>query len=258
MVFDGVNIDHMSSDLNSIMGDWPYDPACISARWILGADGKRRLQLRLDLGILQMEPEGRPDGLRPHDAESLLDHYEQLEQQAGTDPSSFRLDASACGELQQEAAQYYYRYIALYALRDLDGVMDDTEHNLGILDLVSRRVDDDDLVWQFLQFFPYIRMMNTRARAEKAAEAQHFEEAIAALEEGIGDIRLFWRENGDEEDEEQSREIELLSDLLGDIRSSKPRTEADRLQDELTRAIAAEHYEKAAALRDAIKALGRK
>ena len=68
------------------MGDWPYDPATISARWILGADGKRRLQLRLDLGILQMESTGRPDGLRPHEADSLLDHYENLEQQSGTDP----------------------------------------------------------------------------------------------------------------------------------------------------------------------------
>lgn len=248
----------MSSDLNSIMGDWPYDPAAISARWIVGQDGRRRLQLRLDLGILQMEPEGRPDGLRPHDAVSLLDHYLVLEQKAGAEPGAFQLDAAACGELQQEAAQYYYRYIALYALHDLDGVMDDTEHNLGILDLVARRVEDDDLVWQFLQFFPYIRMMNARARAEKAADAQDFEAAISALEEGIGDIRGFWRENGDEEDEEQSREIELLTDLLGDIRSSKPRTEIDRLQDELTRAIAAENYEKAAMLRDAITALGKK
>lgn len=240
------------------MGDWPYDPASISARWIVGRDGKRRLQLRLDLGILQMEPEGRPDGQRPHGAASLLDHYEGLEQTAGSEPASFRLDAAACGELQQEAAQYYYRYIALYALHDLDGVMADTAHNLGILELVTRRADDDELVWQFLQFFPYIRMMNARARAEKAGAEQDFEGAITALEEGITDIRLFWRENGDEEDEEQSREIELLTDLLGDIRSSKPRTEIDRLQDELTRAIASENYEKAAMLRDAITALGKK
>ena len=248
----------MSSDLNSIMGDWPYDPASISARWVVGMDGLRRLQLRLDLGILQMEPDGRPDGQRPHGAESLLDHFEKMDREAGPEPAAFRLDAAMCGELQQEAAQYYYRYIALYALHDLAGVMADTGHNLGILELVARRADDDDLVWQFLQFFPYIRMMNARAQAEMAAEAENFEEAISALEEGIADIRLFWRENGDEEDEMQSREIELLSDLLGDIRSSKPRTEIDHLQDELTRAIATENYETAAMLRDAITALGRK
>jgi hypothetical protein len=248
----------MSADLNSMMADWPYDPGSISARWIVGMDGRRRLQLRLDLGILQMEADGRPDGQHPHGAESFLAHYLAQEVAAGPDPDSFHLEASACGELQQEAAQYYYRYIALYALRDLHGVLADTAHNLEILALVSRRGDEDEIVWQFLQFFPYIRMMNARARAELAAEAQHFEEAITALEEGIGDIRTFWRDNGDEEDEEQSREIELLTDLLGDIRSTRPRTEIDRLQDELTRAITAENYEKAAMLRDAITALGRK
>lgn len=245
----------MSSDLNSIMGDWPYDPASISARWIVGLDGLRRLQLRLDLGILQMEPDGRPDGQRPHEAESLLEHYEKLDREAGPEPGAFRLDAAMCGELQQEAAQYYYRYIALYALRDLDGVIADTDHNLDILELVERHTDDDELVWQFLQFYPYIRMMGARARAEKAAEAKEHDAAIAALEEGIRDIRTFWQDNGDEEDEEQSREIELLTDLLGDIRSSRPRTEMDLLQDELARAIAAENYERAAMLRDAIKAL---
>ncbi len=247
----------VSFDLQNILGDWPYDPASISARWIVGVDGKRRLQLRLDLGILQMEPEGRPDGQRPQGADSLLEHYRALEQ-ADPEPSAFRLDAAACGELQQECAQYYYRYIARYALHDLAGVIADTGHNMAVLELISRRVDDDELVWQFLQFYPYIRMMNARARAELAADAQRFEEAIQAIEEGINDIRAFWREHGDEEDEEQSREIELLTDLLGDIRGSKPRTEIDRLQEELTRAIAAENYEKAAMLRDAITALGRK
>jgi len=247
----------MSMDLSHQLGDWPYDPNSISARWIVGADGRRRLQLRLDLGVLQMEPKGRPDGTRPHEQDSLLDHYLRLEETAD-EPAAFRLDAAACGELQQEAAQYYYRYISFYALHDLDGVIADTAHNLSILELVTRRVDDDELVWQFLQFFPYIRMMNARALAEQLAEADRFEEAITALEEGIADIRLFWRENGDEEDEGQSREIELLTDLLGDIRGSKPRTEIDRLQDELTRAIATENYEKAAMLRDAITALGKK
>jgi len=245
----------LNPDLHNILGDWPYDPASINARWIVGIDGTRKLQLRLDLGVLQMETHGRPDGTRPKEQESLLAHYVAEEEKLGFDLAGFRLDAGACAELQQEAAQYYYRYIALYALRDLDGVMADTDHNLDILELVERHADDDELVWQFLQFFPYIRMMGARARAEKAAEAKAYDDAIAALEEGIRDIRSFWQDNGDEEDEEQSREIELLTDLLGDIRSSRPRTQMDLLQDELARAIAAENYERAAMLRDAIKSL---
>jgi hypothetical protein len=245
----------MSADLNSILGGWAYDPASINARWIVGLDGKRKVQLRLDLGILQMEPNGRPDGQRPRGCETLLDYYLQREDAEGHELTAFQIEASACGELQQEAAQFYYRYIALYALRDLDGVVSDTDHNLGILDMVSRHVEDDELAWQFLQFYPYIRMMNARALAEKSAEAHEYDEAIAILEEGIDDIRTFWRDQGDEEDEEQSREIELLTDLLGDLRGSRPRSEVDLLQDELARAIAAENYERAATLRDTLRVL---
>ncbi len=241
----------MSADLNQIMGDWPYDPASISARWIAGLDGSRKIQLRLDLGVLQMETSGRPDGHRPHGHESLLDHQLAREKESG--PPA--LEASDCVELQQEAAQFYYRYIARYALRDLDGVVSDTGHNLAIIDLVSRRVEDDELAWQFLQFYPYVRMMNSRALAERAAEAKQFDESIAELESGIEDIRAFWREHGDEEDEEDSREIELLADLLGDLRGSRPRSQADLLQEELARAVAAENYERAAMLRDALNML---
>ncbi|HMP75324.1 MAG TPA: UvrB/UvrC motif-containing protein [Kiritimatiellia bacterium] len=247
----------MTADLNAIMGDWRYDPATINARWIVGLDGKRKVQLRLDLGVLQMEPAGRPDGLQPHGHDTLLGHYLAREEAEGFDMAGFVIDAAGCAALQQEAAQFYYRYISFYALRDLDGVVADTDHNLGILDLASRHVEDDDLAWQFLQFYPYIRMMNARAMAEKHAEAHAYDEAIAELEEGIDDIRTFWREQGDEEDEEESREIEMLTGLLGDLRGSRPRTEADKLQDELSVAIAAENYERAALLRDALKMLRR-
>jgi hypothetical protein len=245
----------MHVDLDGILGDWPYDPTSINARWIIGKDGARKIQMRLDLGVLQMETTGRPDGRRPYGHETLLAYYLAREEIEGADTTGFVLDAAACGELQQEAAQYYYRYISLYALRDLQGVVADTDHALAILELVSRHVEDNELAWQFFQFYPYIRMMNARALAEMAAEGHAYDDAISALEEGIEDIRAFWREQGDEDDEVDSREIELLSDLLRDLRDSKPRSEVDRLQDELSRAIAAENYERAARIRDAIKLL---
>ncbi|MCS6770602.1 MAG: UvrB/UvrC motif-containing protein [Kiritimatiellae bacterium] len=245
----------MNFDLDAVLNDWPYDPNSVNARWIVARDGSRKLQLRLDLGILQMEPTGRPDGQRPYGFETLLDYYASREQVEGTDVQGFSLDPSACAELQQEAAQFYYRYISLYALRDLDGVVADTEHALGILELVARHVEDGELVWQFIQFYPYIRMMHARALAERAAEKRDYDAAIRDLEEGIEDIREFWRENGSEDDIAESREIELLTDLLSDMRGSRPRSEIDRLQDELMRAIAAENYEKAARLRDALKLL---
>lgn len=66
----------MSPDLTAILQDWPYEPGQINARLIRGDDGEPKIQLRLDLGILQMEAEARPDGQRPHGFDSLLEYYE--------------------------------------------------------------------------------------------------------------------------------------------------------------------------------------
>ena len=62
-------------DLQQALRDWPYEPEKISVRMILGGDGTVRIQMRVELGILQMEAQGRPDGYRPHGCESLLAYH---------------------------------------------------------------------------------------------------------------------------------------------------------------------------------------
>ena len=52
----------MSLDLNTLLNEWPHEPGAIKVRKILGLDGREKLQLRIDLGMLQMEMTGRPDG----------------------------------------------------------------------------------------------------------------------------------------------------------------------------------------------------
>ena len=65
----------MSLDLNTILKDWPYESGTVKVRKITGLDGREKLQLRVDLGVLQMEITGRPDGRRPHNCESLLEYH---------------------------------------------------------------------------------------------------------------------------------------------------------------------------------------
>ncbi len=67
----------MSLDLARILEDWPYEPGQINVRIISGDDGEPRIQVRLDLGVLQMNIEGRPDGVEPHGYPSYLEYYEQ-------------------------------------------------------------------------------------------------------------------------------------------------------------------------------------
>ena len=244
----------MNFDISGVLNGWEYDPGSISARWIKGKDGKLKIQLRLDLGLFQMESEGRPDGTHPRGYPSLLDYYRSLEKTSPGAAQTMKLDGEACAELQQEAMQFYYRYLSLYALRFFDGVIRDTDHNLALIELVSRHAENDDLSWQFLQFYPYVRMMNARARAEKAMTGKKYEEAVADLHRALDDIQAFWKEYGGTEAGDR-QEIDLLTDLLTQVQKKKPRTQTDRLREQLAQAIAIEDYEKAAMLRDKLSTL---
>lgn len=251
----------MNKDITSILDGWEYDPSKVSARWITGADSSTKIQLRLDLGLFQMEPDGRPDGQRPRGYPTLLDYYLTLERTSRGRPFR-KLDEEACAELQQEAVQYYYRYLALYALRNYEGVIRDTKHNMMIAELVERHAEDEDLAWEFLQFYPYMRMMNGRAQADQFAadERGEFEMAILALEQALSDIRAFWQKHDDADYEADitTDEEEVLEDLLEELRQRKPKSQSERLKEDLQRAIASENYEKAATLRDALRRMEKK
>src|SRR3954463_13643664 len=90
-------------DITPVLSDWEYEAGTINVRKVAGLDGRPKLQMRLDLGLLQMELTGRPDGTRPHDCESLLDYYEtqlrEHEKQNGTD-LGFHLTSEQCQSLR--------------------------------------------------------------------------------------------------------------------------------------------------------------
>ncbi len=242
----------MSDDLHSILRGWDYQPGRVIARWIEGDDDRPRIQLRLDLGILQMEPTGRPDGARPHGHLSLLDYHAEQERDGREAPT---LDAHALSALQQEALQYYYRYMAYSALRNREAVIRDTRHNLDIFELVGRRAADPSLAWNVLQFYPFVRMMNARAQAEVHMDGKRFADAVAAIEEGLEDLRAFSAEHGIETGPEQLEDLEQFHERLLHLRDRQAQPPRDHLRSELARAIADEDYERAAELRDQLKKL---
>src|SRR5690349_24903909 len=65
-----------SKDITPVLRGWDYEPGTINVRKVSGIDGSPKLQMRQDLGLLQMELTGRPDGRRPHGYESLLEYFE--------------------------------------------------------------------------------------------------------------------------------------------------------------------------------------
>jgi hypothetical protein len=57
-----------------LLDQWDYKPGQV-VRKFTGKDGTEKIQLRLDLGLLQMNATGRSDGKRPFGCTSWLEHF---------------------------------------------------------------------------------------------------------------------------------------------------------------------------------------
>jgi hypothetical protein len=244
----------MSLDLNDLLRDWPYEPGQLKVRKILGADGKEKLQLRIDLGVIQMETIGRPDGESPHGFDSLLDYYQERRRVAQKKGEPFTLNAEDIGELQQEGIQYYHRYISFFHLGDFQAVIRDTQRNLEMFAFVEEHAEREELSETVIQFTPYVLMMNIRALASIDVEREDFIVAVQQIEQGMEKIRAFYNEQGMTEAQENSPELGFLAEWLEEVRARQPLTKLEKLQREMDQAIANEAYERAAELRDAIRA----
>ena len=157
----------MSLDISHILDDWPFKPGEVTARRIVGADGQEKIQVRLDLGLLQMEASGRPDGQMPHGHESLLAYYEYLLQkhvdEAGSD-DGFSLDEPDCEALRAEGVMYYHRYLAEFVLGNYERVDRDTMRNTRLMDFCRKYARNDSDRYILEQYRAYVIMMRTRAR----------------------------------------------------------------------------------------------
>lgn len=247
-----------SKDITPVLKGWDYEPGTINVRKITGTDGRPKLQMRLDLGLLQMEMSGRPDGTTPHGCESLLDYYEaRLDEHRrvnGTD-LGFHLTPEQCQSLREEAVMYYHRYISLFVLEEYSGVVRDTARNLRLLDLCSQFAEEEHDRLVLEQYRPYLIMMNVRARASIAYKNKQYAKALEAIQEGLDQIRAFFRRFGQEQLFARSNEVRVLRRFARDIRRKLPVDPVVRLRSQLDKAIKAERYEDAARIRDELAAL---
>jgi len=256
----------MSNDLSKVLGEWQFQPDEVLVRIVPGDDGRGKVQLRVDLGILQMEMNGRPDGHRPEGFESWLDYYESLQQahdETHPDSASFQLSEEDCLRLWREAVQYYHRYLSFWHLELFELCARDTARNLRLFAFVRAHASDDRHKLQFDQWRPYALMMHARAVATPLVQQRLYDEGLRAIESGIEAIREFL------DDYEQSHRaeecVELVSlerwreELLGKEQraaAARPKSAVQILRQKLEAAIAAEEFEEAAQIRDQIRKLG--
>lgn len=242
----------MEYDIGHLLSGWNFDPDEFLARRIKAVDGSEKIQIRIDMGILQLETAGRPDGMQPFGYPSLLDYYlAQIETEQKED---LTIGEEECEDLFQEAWQFYHRYLSLFYLEDYAGVVEDTEHTLQIFDLVDEFAPNDDVRWYFEQYFPHAVMMQTRARAMIALESEDYPTALRAVEEGIANIEAFVEE-WESEIEEDLPELTFLREWHEELEQERPLTQREQLERDLDEAVAAEDFEEAARLRDKIQTL---
>jgi hypothetical protein len=246
-------------DISHVLDGWPYEPGKAMVRKVIGDDGRELIQMRIDLGILQMYTSGRPDGLRPKDSDSLLDyHVQSLEDYLAEhdgDDEGFSLTSEECLALQQEAIQFHHRYICFFQLEDFEKVIQDADRNLDAIELVEQYGPGDQMAWTLRQLTPQLLLMRTRAVSALSLQEKDYSQAIEDVKEGIDALVTYLTEDGNAESVDQNGELQALRQWLDEVKGSRPMTEREKLEQELDEAVAKEDYERAAEVRDALKCL---
>jgi len=245
-------------DITQSLRGWAFEPGQVNVRLIRGNDGKPKLQLRLDLGLLQMELDGRPDGKRPHRAATELEYQKKRlsawQQKTGAE-AGFALTSADCQALREESAMFYHRYLSLFVLEQYEAVIRDTQHNLDVLEMCARfgKSEYDRMCLE--QYRPYIMMMSVRAKACEALKQGYVRTAMAYLRGGVRQIaRLVPREDR-RKFLRESNEARILLDMLRQIRDQLPADPREVLRKRLADAVHGERFEEAATLRDQLQAV---
>lgn len=263
---DQEHIDH-------ILKSWPYEPATLSVRIRQGADGRDVLQMRLDLGLLQLETTGRPDGARPGGKDTYLDHLIDLEsrwepgeevQTASETPDfdasdeaeetalpadRFRMNEEQCREADREFVQYYHRRLCWLAMREFTKAMVDADHTLRLMDFCRDHSPDEEWTMSHEQYRPFVLFHRTQAAALAELEASKGAEAsVEAINQGLEQIREVFVEHEAEEEYESDELVTRLVEMREGLR--KQFDVGSTLEERLREAVADEKYELAAKLRD--------
>src|SRR5262245_14480450 len=105
---DRLNIDWL-------LREWEFTPGRPLVRRVAGSDGRDVLQMRVDMGLLQLETKGRPDGERP---EGFATYYDYLVATAFQEGEQFSLTNARCLEIDREFFQFYHRRICWLTLQE--------------------------------------------------------------------------------------------------------------------------------------------
>lgn len=269
----------MPRDLDEVLHDWPFEPEPgeISVREVRARDGRTVLQIRIELGVLQLEVTDRPDRARPHGFPTYLEYLRYRARTArrgrgrDRDPDErWTMSREHCEQADREFIQFYHRRVAWLTLQRFDRAVADADHTLALMDFVVMHCDDSDYVMAHERLRSLVLFHKTQALAASGLDRRKPEEAIDAIRDGIDWLKKHQAKmaeeapavrdaeaSGDEDESESSGPeigplIEQLRAIEREIRSNFPIEKT--LKEQLEEAVEREDYERAARLRDLIRA----
>jgi hypothetical protein len=234
-------------DIDFVLSQWPFKPGVIAARLIRAGDGRELVQMRIEMGLLQMETTGRPDGEHPGGVDNSLDWLRELARVQG---EAFVLNEEQCMEIDREFVQFYHRRICYLALRQFVRAIADAEYTLQLMDFVALHSPNPQWALSHEQYRPFVLFHRIQAAAMLALDERGAEAAIETINRGLGEMREVFVKFGAEEQFDGDELVGQLAVMKESLREEYRvgKTLAEQLAD----AVAAEEYERAARLRDEI------
>ncbi len=237
-----------AQNLDGILKDWEFDPGSVSVRMVSGDDDRKVIQMRIELGVLQLETKGRPDGWKPEGSDTYFDYLLELEMSQGDD---FEFTDEQCFECDREFVQFYHRRICWLAMQEYDKAVLDAEHTLGLMDMCLRHSSDEQWKLTHEQYRPFVLYHKIQAGAMHKLVDDDAEGAIQQINLGLDQLRAVYEKHELAEDFDDDELVARLVDLRESLRDQFDvgRT----LREQLADAIASEQYEQAAQIRDEIQ-----
>ena len=243
----------MENDIDKILQQWPFDPQSVNVR-MLKLASREVLQMRVDMGVLQMEIDGRPDGVR---FEGSKTYFEFLKEQSVSNHDSFELDEDSCLEIDREFVQFYHRRVCWLQLKEFSNAVKDADHTLGLMDFCKAYSPNEEWTVSHEQYRPFVLYHRTQAAAlshlDEDAEVEDVdrkdvEKAIDEIAVGLDRLHRLFVEYDAEEQFEKDDLVVRLQEFREGIREKYGVGLTRR--EELAKAVESEDYERAAELRD--------
>jgi len=230
----------MNPDLTHVLRGFVFEAGRVNARLVRGDDGRELLQIRVELGILQMECSGRPDG-----SDSVLEPL------LGAGRA---LDAAQTAALRLELVQFQQRAVAFLAVGDAKRALADADTALRGTELIVRCGFPLDREWAESARFSVL-VLRTRCAVAVHTAAGLSRDAARAIESGLAEMRDAAERVGIAEGFDALGDVLALRALRESLVPQLPPAQRAELEARLRAAIMAENYELAAILRDELRLL---